>query len=242
MIAGVIPAAGKGERLGAEVPKALVSLNGRPLISYVIAALCESVDTLVIVVAPDAREQFVRVLDGLEISLPTSLVIQNTPAGSADAVKVGLDRLDDDDRAIVAWGDQVGLSARTVAAVAAELQGRDVGLVLPLVEVTRPYVWFHASGASIHVSRQRDGDPSPPRGLSDVGCFGLAVGVTKLALDSLRRAASATREPDFVYALSELASMSAWSTLDVDDPFESLGVNTPHDLDRASGLLVERLR
>lgn len=54
----VILAAGKGKRMGADVPKVLVPINGRPMIEYLIKAIKKSgIDKEpVIVVSPDNKE------------------------------------------------------------------------------------------------------------------------------------------------------------------------------------------
>ena len=56
--AAVVPAAGRGERLGAAGPKALIPLRGRPLLEYALAALdaASTVETIVVAAPPDALE------------------------------------------------------------------------------------------------------------------------------------------------------------------------------------------
>jgi 2-C-methyl-D-erythritol 4-phosphate cytidylyltransferase/2-C-methyl-D-erythritol 2,4-cyclodiphosphate synthase len=56
--AAVVPAAGRGERFGGVVPKALVPLRGRPLLEYALEALgaASCVETIVVAAPPDALE------------------------------------------------------------------------------------------------------------------------------------------------------------------------------------------
>jgi 2-C-methyl-D-erythritol 4-phosphate cytidylyltransferase len=69
-IAGVIAAAGRGERLGSELPKALVELAGRPLVSWAAAALVPVCDVLVVVVPPEVgAEPFRAALAGSGVPL-----------------------------------------------------------------------------------------------------------------------------------------------------------------------------
>lgn len=58
MIKVVILAAGKGKRMGAEVPKVLVPIKGKPMIEYLIKSIKKSgIDKVpVIVVSPDNKE------------------------------------------------------------------------------------------------------------------------------------------------------------------------------------------
>ncbi|MCL6441437.1 MAG: 2-C-methyl-D-erythritol 4-phosphate cytidylyltransferase, partial [Thermoleophilum sp.] len=69
-VAGVIAAAGRGERLGSELPKALVELAGRPLVSWAAAALAPVCDVLVVVVPPEVgAEPFRAALAGSGVPL-----------------------------------------------------------------------------------------------------------------------------------------------------------------------------
>jgi 2-C-methyl-D-erythritol 4-phosphate cytidylyltransferase len=51
-VVGIVPAAGRGERLGAEGPKALVVCAGRPLIDWSLDVLREVCDRVVVAVPP----------------------------------------------------------------------------------------------------------------------------------------------------------------------------------------------
>jgi 2-C-methyl-D-erythritol 4-phosphate cytidylyltransferase len=66
---GIVAAAGSGSRLGAELPKALVPLAGRPLVCWSVDALrAGGVDELVVTVPTAARAAFARAL-GPEVRL-----------------------------------------------------------------------------------------------------------------------------------------------------------------------------
>lgn len=59
-VVALVPAAGRGERLGASIPKALVRLHGRPLVWHAVTALLDSgsVDSVVVSVPPAELESF----------------------------------------------------------------------------------------------------------------------------------------------------------------------------------------
>jgi 2-C-methyl-D-erythritol 4-phosphate cytidylyltransferase len=59
-VAALVLAAGRGERLGAGVPKAFVPLAGTPLVLHALAALaaCDEIDLLLPVVPPGERARF----------------------------------------------------------------------------------------------------------------------------------------------------------------------------------------
>jgi 2-C-methyl-D-erythritol 4-phosphate cytidylyltransferase len=80
-VAAIVAAAGSGDRLGGEQPKALVELAGRPIVAWSIAALAASstVERLVIA-APDGYEDQIAAVAGETApGLPTEVV----PGGSS---------------------------------------------------------------------------------------------------------------------------------------------------------------
>jgi len=54
--AAIVPAAGRGERLGPGVPKALRSIAGIPILVHAVRSLlsCERIDLVVVAAPPDA--------------------------------------------------------------------------------------------------------------------------------------------------------------------------------------------
>jgi CTP:molybdopterin cytidylyltransferase MocA len=233
MTTAIVPAAGLGSRLGCRVPKALVQLGSRSLLAYVLSALEYSVDRLVVVVRPGSEPLFADELERLDWRAPVHFALQPEPTGSADAVLRGLATAEDGEQCIVVWADQVGVSASTVARVASTLDGGFPGLVLPLVEVASPYVWFSPDDCDGHlrVWRSRDGDLPPATGWSDVGTFGLVAGAARQVL--LQRQWVPGRERDFVYALPDLARAKGLRIVEVKDGGEATGVNSPADLSKA---------
>jgi 2-C-methyl-D-erythritol 4-phosphate cytidylyltransferase len=55
-VVGIVPAAGAGERLGADVPKAFAVLGGRPMVEWSLDVLREVCDRVVVAVPPDRVE------------------------------------------------------------------------------------------------------------------------------------------------------------------------------------------
>ena len=55
-VVGIVPAAGTGERLGSDVPKAFAVLGGRPLLEWSLDVLREVCDRVVVAVPPDRAE------------------------------------------------------------------------------------------------------------------------------------------------------------------------------------------
>ena len=57
---GIVAAAGSGLRLGAELPKALVALDGRPLVVWAVESLRAGGVAEVVVAVPEAAQTRVR--------------------------------------------------------------------------------------------------------------------------------------------------------------------------------------
>lgn len=114
-VAAVILAAGASARLGE--PKQLLPLVGRPLLQHVVdAAHAGGVDEIVVVLGHET-ERIERAL-----SLPANARVVVNPRfaeGQSTSLHAAIDKLSDEiDAALVLLGDQPGVSANTIRAVA----------------------------------------------------------------------------------------------------------------------------
>ncbi|MER6445736.1 2-C-methyl-D-erythritol 4-phosphate cytidylyltransferase [Streptomyces venezuelae] len=101
--AAVIPAAGRGVRLGPGAPKALRALGGTPMLVHAVRAMARSrAVSLVVVVAPPAEAAEVRLLLG-EHALPERTELLVVPGGETrqESVRAGLDALPPDVTSVV---------------------------------------------------------------------------------------------------------------------------------------------
>ena len=84
----IVVAAGAGVRMGAELPKALMEVAGRPMVAWSVAALAasERVGAIVVVAPPDHVEETERALDGMAAR------VRVTAGGEsrAESVRAGL--------------------------------------------------------------------------------------------------------------------------------------------------------
>lgn len=130
-------AAGDGKRLRSSVPKVLHKVSGRALLSHVLATLDEvSVGSTVVVVSQrvnEAREGFG------SISEDVAFVIQDRPAGTADATRIGTEALDVSiDRVLVLAGDTPLISATTLARLIQEQARVGAAAALLTAEIPDP--------------------------------------------------------------------------------------------------------
>ncbi|WUL59685.1 2-C-methyl-D-erythritol 4-phosphate cytidylyltransferase [Streptomyces sp. NBC_00344] len=88
--AAVIPAAGRGVRLGPGAPKALRTLNGTPMLIHAVRAMAasRSVSLVVVVAPPDGAAEVASLVD--EFQLPTGTEVLVVPGGETRQQSVAL--------------------------------------------------------------------------------------------------------------------------------------------------------
>ena len=229
-ICAVIPAAGRGTRLGSALPKILTPLTARDTIwSILHAKLAPVVDHIHLVLSPDGVRQFPASVANLSISL------QPKPIGMGDAIFRGFEAWSKYDAVLIVWGDQVFVSTDTLTRTIAALPTADRHAVLPVTRMAVPYVeYVFEDQRLMRVLQTREGDTTTPNGFSDVGTFLLGTHGLKPAWDDYLKSAprgGATGEINFLPFLPFL-SARGWSVtpVEVADPTEARGINTKDDL------------
>ena len=233
----VVPAAGRGTRLGFDGPKALYPVNGRPMLGHLLDLYAPWVDHVVVVVAPAALPMFRRFLDST--SVPADCVIQPAPTGMLPAILCALPIVSErePDYVWITWCDQVAISTATVRCLAEETtQHPDVALVLPTARQSPPYIHLarDSQGRIVRILQRREGDAMPDEGESDAGLFALrgdAYREDLVAYDrSLPPSAGGTGERNFLPFIPWLAARRPVRTIAVGRAEEAVGLNTPEDL------------
>ena len=100
-VIALVAAAGKGTRLGAEVPKAYVELRGRTLVERSVQAMVTSgiVDEVIVLVSPAMEEFAARILERVAADIPIRLV--HGGGERADSVWAGLQAIPDKDAVVL---------------------------------------------------------------------------------------------------------------------------------------------
>lgn len=229
-ICAVIPAAGRGTRLGAGGPKILTSVTPRDTIwSILYEKLSPLVDHIQLVLSPDGAAVFPALPANVSVSM------QPAPIGMGDAIFQGHDVWSRYDAVLVVWGDQVFVSTGTLQRAIAALTDPIRHLVLPVTRMAEPYVEYVFEGAYLtKVLQTREGDVTNPGGFSDVGTFLLGTdGLDAAWHDYLSgaRPGAGTGETNF---LPFLPFLSAWGwtviPVEVADETEARGINSQKDL------------
>ena len=229
-ICAVIPAAGRGTRLGGAGPKILTPLTAQHTIwSILHAKLSPVVDHIHLVLSPDGAAAFPA------LPAKVSHSIQSQPIGMGDAIFRGQEVWSKYDAVLVVWGDQVFVSNDTLECAIGALDTSRHHAVLPVTRMAQPYVEYVFEGPRLtKVLQTREGDQTTPNGFSDVGTFLLGTDGLKAAWEDYLGNAprgSGTGEINFLPFLPFLSS-KAWAItpVEVADETEARGINTKEDL------------
>jgi len=242
----VIPAAGLGTRLKSSQPKALVAVNGRPMLDHLVDLYASYVDYTVVIAHPSFAGDLEAWADEAGYS---EVVQQPSPTGMLDAILLAAPavmRLRPDSIWIT-WCDQVGVLPATVQRLADVSSPEPLpALVFPTVRRTAPYIHFErdTAGRITDVLHRREGDSMPAEGESDMGLFALS----RAAFDSeLHQYASevvagrSTGERNFLPFIAWLSSRAPVITFPCTDPMEAVGINTPEELQQVEDWLRRRV-
>jgi bifunctional UDP-N-acetylglucosamine pyrophosphorylase/glucosamine-1-phosphate N-acetyltransferase len=232
----IVPAAGRGSRLGVETPKALVRVAGRPMLEHLLERHGPFVDRFVIVVAPSTLDLFSAFIAGH--AAPIDLVLQPRPTGMLDAISLAapLVATHRPNRVAVTWCDQIAVTTTTAERLWRQAMSPLAGpLVFPTLEVEQPYIHFDRDGTRriTGVRQRREGDRMPDRGETDMGLFDLSLDAYLRDLPvfaATAEASSGTGERNFLPFIPWLAARERVETIPGAAAIETIGINTPEEL------------
>jgi bifunctional N-acetylglucosamine-1-phosphate-uridyltransferase/glucosamine-1-phosphate-acetyltransferase GlmU-like protein len=240
----LIPAAGKGTRLGYYLPKILYPILDRPMLDWLLDIFRGLYEKLIIIVS---HEGSVPIEEHLKNRSERNwvLVEQPMPVGMGDAVLRGLEA-SVTPYTICVWGDQIALKRETVlAGIKVLLAYERVSLTLPTHCSCNPYIHLQRdkNGNIIEVLQAREGDIIPSMGESDCGVFFMRSSAVLNCLKhfrnedvSMKLRGKQSREFNFLPILPYLSNVVS---LRITAEEETLGVNTHDDACRVSFFLAK---
>lgn len=232
----IIPAAGTGSRLNADVPKVLAEVNHRPMLDYLLELYAPFVNRFVLVASP-GNKSIIQQRTSAVSQIPFSIEVQDAPTGMLDAILVPQQHLLDSRpaRIWITWCDQIAIHPNTVEKLAKESDDYPGSpLILPTTQREKPYIHFHRDDEAItKILHQREGDTMPATGESDMGLFSLS---DTAYFDLLPRFANSvvtgeqTGERNFLPFIVWLEKHGNVRTINGTNHMESVGVNTQEEL------------
>ncbi len=137
----IIPAAGKGTRLGYHKPKLLFSILDKEIILWIHEALKDLYAQINLVVSNDSFKQINEFINENKIE-KIKLFVQDKPTGMKDAIEIGLKEITTK-YVLIIWGDQVCVSRITLLnCIYHAYHDSNHSLIFPTVFKKSPYIQF----------------------------------------------------------------------------------------------------
>jgi bifunctional UDP-N-acetylglucosamine pyrophosphorylase/glucosamine-1-phosphate N-acetyltransferase len=241
----VIPAAGKGSRLGSNLPKLFTPiLNNTSVYDILTAEDISYVDEFILLLSPEGLEYY---NEHLRSKAPKNMLVwvQNDPTGMFDAINQIfsslIERDSNDFKLIIQWGDQPFCNKYLHELLFSDLDKHQI--TIPLVWVNNPYVQFKL-GKYLKVIETRENEVNDLYGFKDIGVFAFK----RIIIDScwnkyipIAKPGNFTKEKNFVKFFEFVNNyfFIYWRT---DQPnYKSIGINTKEDLTEAKMFLNQFL-
>lgn len=138
----LILAAGKGKRMGSEIPKTLIPIGGKPVLQHLVeAVLASGVDEKPIVVIGPEREPICETFGGI-----CEYVVQEEPLGTGHAVMTCEQAARGAEHVIVLYGDHPFVSKETLDRLTRRHTSN--GNVMTMMTTTVPHLddWYKVFG------------------------------------------------------------------------------------------------
>lgn len=243
----IVPAAGRGTRLGFDKPKILYPVAERPIIDWLLRFLLPNCSRIVFVLSPDGRPAVKEYLNQRwpeESHNRFQIAVQEVPTGMGDAVQIGLDPVRTPLVCIV-WGDQVALGSESVEACLRLQQGRlQPDMTIPTVMRENPYIHFERDqqGRIRALLQAREGDSMPATGESDTGFFCFRTEALRELLSGLRQHPEQTGSVTKEFNLLPIVPFAALQDRVLLTPHvmrieETVGINSSEDAHRLESYL-----
>jgi bifunctional UDP-N-acetylglucosamine pyrophosphorylase / glucosamine-1-phosphate N-acetyltransferase len=242
----VIPAAGRGSRLGYDKPKILYPIADRPILDWLIDLLEPLCERLIFVLSPSGKDHVVPFLEQ-RLKGRYEIAIQPEPKGMADAIYQTVPNLKTKYTLII-WGDQVAIRPKTIESIIKiQQEVAGVQLTLPLVRRNEPYVHYATdkSGQFTNVLERREGTNMPHVGQSDCGLFAFTTKRLKevfaLEIKQGITYSQATKEWNFLPLLPQFdTGGNSVYALRLNSLEETIGANDAKDVAQLEAYLRRR--
>lgn len=243
----IIPAAGRGTRLGSSIPKPLVPVAGRPMLDHLFALYAPWVAQFVVVVNPESGDAIRAHCRTLRYQV--AFAEQAQPTGMLDAILLARDAVASSAARVIwiTWADQIAVRRETVDGLARASDDPGVSMALPTLHRTGPYTLLERDGTGriVRVRYRREQDAMPATGESEMGVFSLSrdaflEDLAAFSAASRSATGAATGERNFLPFIPWLAARRHVVTFPALEDIEAIGVNTPQERALIEAALLRR--
>ena len=114
----IVAAAGRGSRLGSNLPKPLYLINGKPILEIILDKFKIELSKVIIVISDNSVEVFEDFISQLQRrtkyrNWKIDTIIQDNLNGTLGAIECGLLKVESKS-VFVVWGDHIGISKQLV--------------------------------------------------------------------------------------------------------------------------------
>ncbi len=238
---GIILAAGKSKRMNSKLPKVLLPIKGKPLLSYVLRTAQAVGLNRIIVVVGRGHNQVQKAFANAQVEF----VRQKRLLGTADAVKTCAKLLADKDEIVVFCGDTPLLTAKTIKRLMKIHRQKQADATVLTTILENPYGYGRIvrdkSNQVVAIVEEREATPRIKK-IKEInsGVFIFRWQRLKPILEKLRpsQVSGEYYLTDTIAALkTQGAKIAAYKTR---DSSEILGVNTPEEFARVAAILAKR--
>ncbi len=233
MVSVIILAAGEGKRMRSKIPKVLHPLLGKPMLAYGIEATSPlNPVEKVLVVNPTVYDA----LSEWDSEISFTLVIQDPPRGTADAVKCGLSALSaSSENVLILPGDVPMISPETLKELVDTHKASGATLTILGAEMVDPFGYGRiiTDGADSVIRIVEERDASPEEKAVRLVNTGFMIVKTKALRDALNKIGTDNAQGEFY--LTDLAAIFHDKGLKVmvracENPTETSGINDRRQL------------
>jgi bifunctional UDP-N-acetylglucosamine pyrophosphorylase/glucosamine-1-phosphate N-acetyltransferase len=243
----VILAAGMGSRMGADVPKALVPVGGKPILQHLIDSINRSgVDVQPVVVIGHERDQLCEAFGN-----ECAYVVQEEQLGTGHAVMVTEEEVMDSDAVIVLYGDHPFVSQQTLRSLHEKHHGEGNTITMMTVDLPHFNGWHKVfahwgrilrdeAGKIVGIREHKDANDEE-RTINEVNpslfCFD-----GQWLWENIHNIKDNNAQGE--YYLTDLIAMAFEQQQPIATmcvaPEEAIGINTPEELEIAEDILLSR--
>ncbi len=227
----IIMAAGKGVRMKSPIPKVLMPMLGKPMVAFSVEAALKVADGPVVVVCGEFLEQTKQVLSRWVNVERLRFVVQESPKGTADAVRCGISALADGeaDHVLILNGDIPAMPISLTEELVDRYSKTGTRLALVACRMKDPTGYGRlindSNGALAEIREHKELEPGQEGiDLINVGVYAVAYSTLK---DFLSGVSLSSKQREFLLTdlVSAVAASCRVEVVEAKSPADVSGIN-----------------